>query len=133
MWEAEYNASRKPGEPYLPFRPLDVIACCLRPCLVGDKNLELILADFSSVEARGTAWLFDAADLLEVFRSGGDPYLYQACIIYKVAQGTFNKDDHPRERQLGSRISLQPGRQGRYGVRRSAAPELEEPKLGVPV
>jgi DNA polymerase len=107
LWEAEHNEkAQKKGELYLPFRPLDVIACCLRPCLVGDPNMELILADFSSVEARGTAWLFDAADLLEVFRSGGDPYLYQACIIYKVAQGTFNKDDHPRERQLGKKTVL---------------------------
>jgi DNA polymerase len=106
VWEAEYNGSRKPGEPYLPFRPLDIIACCLRPCLVGDKNLELILADFSSVEARGVAWLFDAENLLGVFRRDEDPYLYQACIIYRVEQGSLNKDDHPDERQLGKRVVL---------------------------
>ncbi len=69
-WALDSNCNkRKPGEPYLPFRPLDIIACGLRPCLTG-KPGPLILAEFSSVEARGVAWLFNAERPLRVFRRG---------------------------------------------------------------
>jgi len=107
QWEQEYNAKkRKPDEPYLPFRPLDIIASCLRPCLTGKAGHELILADFSSVEARGVAWLFNAEKLLGVFQRGEDPYLYMACGIYKVPQGTFNQKEHLAQRQLGKKVVL---------------------------
>jgi DNA polymerase len=106
-WEKEYNdAAAKKDKPYLPFRPLDIIACCLRPCLTAAPGHILFLADYNAVEARGTAWLANAVRLLGVFERGEDPYLYQACGIYKVPQGTFNKDDHPKERQLGKKTIL---------------------------
>jgi DNA polymerase len=114
FWEQDYNESRNPGDPYLPFRPLDVIACCLRPCLVGDPNMELILADFSSVEARGVAWLFNSTGLLGVFERGEDPYLYQASLIFGrdltgKADGISQKEAAKRyavERQLGKKVVL---------------------------
>jgi DNA polymerase len=105
-WEKDYNDKRKSSAPYLPFRPLDVIACCLRPCLTGKPGCDLILADYAAVEARGVAWLANAVRLLGVFERGEDPYLYQACGIYRVPQGSFNKDDHPNERQLGKKTVL---------------------------
>jgi DNA polymerase len=89
------------GEVPVPFRPLDMISCCLRPCIIAAPGNELILADYSSIEARGTAWLALAQELLRVFQSGGDPYLYMACLIDDVPQGTYNKEDHPGPSQRG--------------------------------
>jgi DNA polymerase bacteriophage-type len=104
--EAEYllkwaSKPHKEGELPIAFRPLDMISCCLRPCIIAAPGHELILADYSSIEARGTAWLALAQTLLGVFQTGGDPYLYMACLIDNVPQGTYNKDDHPGPRQRG--------------------------------
>jgi len=68
------------------------------------KN-ELIVADYNAIEARGTAWLAGAKDLLGVFARNEDPYLYQACKIYKVPQGSFTKKDAV-QRQLGKKDSF---------------------------
>lgn len=57
------------------------------------RTHELIVADYNAIECRGTAWLAGARDLLSVFQRGEDPYLYQACLIYGVPQGTFTKKD----------------------------------------
>jgi DNA polymerase len=107
--ERNQAGAKKKGidpEPYFVFRPLDVISCCLRPCIIAGDGNELILADYSSVEARGVAWVATAQELLNVFATGGDPYLYMACLTYSVPQGTFNKDDHKKERQLGKTAVL---------------------------
>ena len=114
VWEADHhekacakaklNGAQPPD--YFPFRPLDVISCCLRPCIIAGPDKELILADYSAIEARGTAWLAHAQELLGVFQRGEDPYLYMACLIYGKPQGTFNKKDHPKERQLGKTAVL---------------------------
>lgn len=67
------------------------------------KN-DLIVADYNAIEARGTAWLAGAKALLSVFQRDEDPYLYQACHIYQVPQGTFTKKDAV-QRQLGKKCS----------------------------
>jgi DNA polymerase len=71
---------------------------------------ELIVADYNAVEARGTAWLAGAKALLGVFQRGEDPYLYQACNIYKVPLGTFTKKN-TAQRQLGKKTILACGYQ----------------------
>jgi DNA polymerase len=71
---------------------------------------ELLVADYNAVEARGTAWLAGAKDLLDVFLRGEDPYLYQACYIYKVPQGSLTKANLV-ERQLGKKTILACGYQ----------------------
>jgi DNA polymerase len=113
-WELDHNekaaakakAKGVDPDPYFVFRPLDVISCCLRPCIIAAPGKKLILADYSSVEARGVAWVALAQELLKVFRSGGDPYLYMACLIYNKPQGTFTKEGNPKERQLGKTAVL---------------------------
>ena len=67
-------------------------------------------SDYSAIEARGTAWLANAKGLLGVFHRGEDPYLYQACINYKVPQGSFTKNDLV-ERQQGKKTILACGYQ----------------------
>lgn len=107
VWEEEHNTkTRKPDQPYFTFRPLDVVSTCLRPCLIAAPGKELVVADYSAIEARGVAWLAGAKKLLGVFERGEDPYLYQACLIYGVPQGSFNKDDHPNQRQRGKTTVL---------------------------
>ena len=76
-----------------------------RHLLPGGGRNELIVSDYNAVEARGTAWLTDAKDLLGVFLRGEDPYLYQACINYKMPQGSFTKHNLV-ERQQGKKTIL---------------------------
>jgi DNA polymerase len=74
------------------------------------KTNDLIIADYNAIEARGTAWLAGAKNLLGVFARQEDPYLYQACHIYHVPQGTFTKKDL-MQRQLGKKTVLACGYQ----------------------
>jgi len=106
-WEAEHNAKAAAREaPSFVFRPLDVISCCLRSCIIAARGNDLILADYNAIEARGLSWLALAKELLGVFQRGEDPYLFMACLIYGKPRGTFSKEDHPKERQLGKTAVL---------------------------
>ncbi len=71
---------------------------------------DLIVADYNAIEARGTAWLANAPGLLGVFQRGEDPYLYQACHIYRLPQGSLTKKD-ATQRQLGKKVVLACGYQ----------------------
>ena len=81
-------------------RVTDVLKGMLRPALIPAKGKHLVVADWSSIEARATPWLSNcpAGDAkLELFAHGKD--------VYKVnASATFNVDvdavdDH--QRQIG--------------------------------
>jgi DNA polymerase len=55
---------------------LEVIASCLRGCLVPREGKKLIDFDLSQIEARVVAWLAGQNDILEVFARGEDVYMY---------------------------------------------------------
>ena len=50
------------------------LAFMARPCLTAPEGYVLGISDFSSIEPRTAAWLSGAAQLLEAFRAGSDPY-----------------------------------------------------------
>lgn len=57
---------------------LDAVASSLRGCFVADTGKAFAVCDYSAVEARVIAWLAGQLDLLDVFRSGQDVYVYTA-------------------------------------------------------
>lgn len=57
---------------------MGVVASCLRGCFVAEKGKLLWSADLSQIEARMVAWLAGQDDILDVFRSGQDVYVYTA-------------------------------------------------------
>jgi DNA polymerase len=60
------------------FAVLEIIASCLRGCLIPRKGKKFIDFDLSQIEARVVAWLAGQNDILEVFARGEDVYTYAA-------------------------------------------------------
>lgn len=54
----------------------------LRQAICAPAGHRLVVIDSSQIEARTLAWLAGQTDLLDVFRSGGDPYCVMASEIY---------------------------------------------------
>ena len=57
---------------------LEVIASCLRGCLIPREGKAFIDFDLSQIEARVVAWLAGQQDILDVFARGEDVYTYTA-------------------------------------------------------
>jgi DNA polymerase len=60
---------------------LDAVSSCLRACFVAKPGHTFAVCDFSAIEARVIAWLAGQQDILDVFASGEDVYLYTAAKI----------------------------------------------------
>src|ERR1035437_3628929 len=75
----------------------------LRGAIVAGPSTQLYVADYSAIEARVVMWLAGQESALEIFRKGDDIYLDMATTIYHYP---CNKDDHPKERQLGKATIL---------------------------
>jgi DNA polymerase bacteriophage-type len=82
-----------------PYPVLDCVSWSLRSCLRGPGST-IWSIDFSQIEARVLAWLAGQQDVLDVFRSGADVYIWAA--------KAFGSDD----RQLGKVLILALG----YGM-----------------
>lgn len=74
--------------------PLGVVSSALRGCIAPTPGFDLVVADFSQIEARVVAWLAGQKDILEVFARGEDVYTYTA------------KKIGSNERQLGKVLVL---------------------------
>jgi DNA polymerase len=81
---------------------LPALAKACRGALIPSDNYELYAADFKAIEARKLAWMANCVGQLNLFRSGGDPYLAMACAIYAREITKQNK----AERQLGKKAVL---------------------------
>lgn len=92
------------------------IAESLRGMFIADKGKELIVADYSAIEARVLAWLAGEESKLDVFRQGKPVYETTAELIfgYKVT-----KKEHPEERQIGKICELALGYGGGVGAWRA--------------
>ena len=82
---------------------MELLSTSLRGCIVPSPGHELIVADYSAIEARCVLWQAGAEAALEVFRSGGDIYCDMATGIYgyEVVKGV-----HDEERQFGKQAIL---------------------------
>jgi len=63
--------------------PMVMLAKACRGALIARPGKELYAADFNAIEARKLAWLSGCSRLLDLFTSGGDPYIDMASAIYK--------------------------------------------------
>jgi DNA polymerase bacteriophage-type len=65
-------------EMMFPVSALAILASCLRGCLVPGPGKAFASADLAQIEARVVAWLAGQQDILDVFASGDDVYVYTA-------------------------------------------------------
>lgn len=97
--------------------PMALASSALRGLIVADPGHEFLCADFSSVEARGLAWLAGDEDALDVFRSGRDPYKVAAAGICGKPYEQVDKN----WRQIGKVSELALGYNGGIGAYASMA------------
>lgn len=96
-------------------RVTDVLKGMLRPALIPAEGKHFVVADWSAVEARVTAWASAdarAEEVLDVFRAGRDIYKREAAGIYRVAEADVDKD----QRQIGKVAILSLGFAGSVGA-----------------
>jgi DNA polymerase len=94
-------------------RVTDVLRGMLRPALIPAPGHSFVVADWSAIEARVTAWLSgEAEDVLQVFREGRDIYKREASGIYRVNEADVTKD----QRQIGKVAILSLGFGGGVGA-----------------
>jgi DNA polymerase len=91
--------------------PLDIISRMLRGSIAVPPNEDgtLVWADYSSVEARGVAWLAGQDDLVEAFRSGAKIYEDMAASVFGIPADQIGKESF--ERFVGKGLVLGAGYQ----------------------
>ena len=71
--------------------PMNVISNCLRAMLIAEEGKEFIACDFSSIEARGLAWLAGEESILDLFRRNEGVYEAAAADIFNIAVEQVSK------------------------------------------
>ena len=82
----------------------------LRKAIMAPEGYQLVVGDLSQIEPRVLAWLAGYEDLLDVFRSGGDPYAAFGAQMFNIPGLT--KESHPDLRQSAKSALLGAG----YGL-----------------
>lgn len=82
---------------------MKLLSHALRGAIVADDGRDLIVADYSAIEARCVLWEADAQKALDIFRTGGDIYCDMATGIYGYK---VEKSTHKAERQFGKQAIL---------------------------
>jgi DNA polymerase len=81
----------------------------LRKAIMAPNECQLVVGDLSQIEPRVLAWLSDSHSLLDIFRSGADPYARFGADMFGVPGMT--KDSHPDLRQSAKSALLGAGYQ----------------------
>lgn len=82
----------------------------LREAIMAPEGYQLVVGDLSQIEPRVLAWLTDYTDMLDVFRSGGDPYAAFGSQMFNIPG--LSKESHPDLRQSAKSALLGAG----YGL-----------------
>jgi hypothetical protein len=99
----------------------------LREAIMAPDGHQLVVGDLSQIEPRVLAWLADYADMLDIFRAGGDPYAAFGSQMFNIPGLT--KESHPDLRQSAKSALLGCG----YGLGwASFASQLLTGFLGAP-
>jgi hypothetical protein len=99
----------------------------LRTAIMAPDGYQLVVGDLSQIEPRVLAWLADYADMLDIFRAGGDPYAAFGSQMFNIPGLT--KESHPDLRQSAKSALLGCG----YGLGwASFASQLLTGFLGAP-
>ena len=96
---------------------MDAVADGIRGMIIPAPGHDFIAMDFSSIEARGLAWLAGEDHVLRTFASGEDIYKAAASRIYSVPIPEVTKD----QRQIGKVATLALGYGGGVGAFQSMA------------
>jgi DNA polymerase len=65
-------------------RPMDAISTLIRPCLIAEDGTWFYDADYSAIEARGTAWVAGQESMLLAFRKRTPIYEAMAAKIFDI-------------------------------------------------
>jgi DNA polymerase len=99
--------------PQFGHRVNDVLKQMLRPALMAEDGNKLVVADWSSIEARVNPWLSGRGDdKLVIFREGGDVYKVNAAATFRVPVAEVTGD----QRQVGKVQELACGFGGGVGA-----------------
>jgi len=99
----------------------------LRKAIMAPDGCQLVVGDLAQIEPRVLAWIADYDDMLEIFRSGADPYAAFGAQMFNIPGMT--KDSHPDLRQSAKSALLGCG----YGLGwASFASQLMVGFLGAP-
>ena len=99
----------------------------LRQAIMAPENYQLVVGDLSQIEPRVLAWLSDYEDMLNIFRSGRDPYAAFGAQMFNIPG--LSKETHPELRQSAKSALLGCG----YGLGwASFASQLLTGFLGAP-
>jgi DNA polymerase len=107
-------------------RVTDVLRGMLRPALIPAKGEHLVVADWSSIEARVNPWLSGTGQAkLDIFESGLDPYIVNAAgtfqRTYDDIKADYDRDGESAQRQIGKVQELACGFAGGVGAFASMA------------
>ena len=69
----------------------------LRKAIMAPEGYQLVVGDLSQIEPRVLAWLSDYHEMLDIFRSGGDPYAAFGAQMFNIPG--LSKESHPDLRQ----------------------------------
>jgi DNA polymerase len=104
-------------------RVTDVLKGMLRPSLMPSGNNQLVVADWSAIEARVNPWLANCPSgeaLLDVFREGRDVYCREAAAIFKLDEqhirAEYERTGESELRQQGKVAILSCGFGGSVGA-----------------
>ncbi len=100
--------------------PMEALSSCIRGMICAPEGMKLMVADFSSIEARALAWLADQKDILKVFRGHGKIYEHTASKIYGKPFDSIEEDS--KERLIGKVATLALGYGGGIGAFQTMAP-----------
>ena len=96
-------------------RVTDVLKGMLRPAMLAENGKQLVVADWSAIEARVTPWASNTnsgAAKLEIFAKGEDVYKHNAAATFGVPYAEVDKD----QRQIGKVQELACGFAGGVGA-----------------
>lgn len=96
--------------------PMVLASDLIRPMMVAKEGYQLICSDYSSVEARGLAWLAGQEDVLEKFRLGYEVYKIAAAGIFKIPYEQVDGGGKGPQRQIGKCAILSCGYGGGWGA-----------------
>lgn len=83
---------------------MEILSSCLRGAIRAAPGKELVVADYSSIEARVLVWLVGDKKALDIFSSGKDIYIDMASAIYGIPYDQIGKDSE--ERRMGKQAIL---------------------------
>lgn len=82
------------------------LSALVRTALIPEDGCQFLVADFSAIEARVTAWLAGEEWRLDTFEQGGDIYCASASQMFKVPVVKHGENGHLRQKGKVAELAL---------------------------